>query len=109
MSDSIPQITAEDVKKSLDNQEKVVLLDVRTPAEFSRGKIGGSINLPVEDVSDKVEAIVPDKKQKIYVYCLSGSRSDIAVEVMVQLGYENVFSMSQGLLSWRAHKFPVSV
>lgn len=109
MSDSIPQITAEEVNKSIDAQEKIVLLDVRTPGEFGRGKIAGSINIPIDMVADTVEAAIPDKHQKIYVYCLSGSRSDVVVEAMIQMGYTNVFSMTQGLLSWRSKKYPVIV
>lgn len=107
MSNSIPQVSAEEVKKSIDSQEKIVLLDVRTTGEYGRGKIAGSINLPVDTVTEKVESVIPDKNQKVYVYCLSGSRSDIAVETMVQIGYTNVFSMTQGLLSWRSKKYPI--
>jgi rhodanese-related sulfurtransferase len=109
MSTSAPQVSAEDVKKSIDLNEQVVLLDVRTPGEFSRGKIAGSINLPVGDVLSKVESVIADKNQKVYVYCLSGSRSDIAVQQMVQLGYTNVFSLTQGLLAWRSKQYPVGI
>lgn len=109
MSTSAPQVSADEVKKSIDSQESIVLLDVRTPGEFSRGKIANSINLPIGDVLSKVESIISNKNQKVYVYCLSGSRSDIAVQQMVQLGYTNAFSMTQGLLAWRSKQYPVSL
>jgi len=105
----VPQITADDVKKSIDSKENVILLDVRTPVEFSRGKIGGSVNLPVDDVAEKIIGIVPNKNQKIYVYCLSGLRSDVAVETMIQLDYTNVFSMTSGLLMWRSKKYSLDL
>lgn len=103
----VPQITADEVKKALDEKQHVILLDVRTPAEYSRGKITNSINLPVDDVEEKVESLIPDKSQRVYVYCLSGSRSVYAVETMEKLGYTNVFNITQGLLAWRGKKFPV--
>lgn len=103
----IQQITAEEVKKSLDTKEDVLLLDVRTDGEFSRGKIEGGINLPVDEVAAKIESLIPNKSQKIYVYCLSGSRSVHAVEAMVKLGYQNVFNVTSGLLAWRTKGYPV--
>jgi rhodanese-related sulfurtransferase len=105
---NVPQVTAEDVKKSIDKKEACILLDVRTPGEYARGKIAGSINLPVDKVDCDVLKVVPDKSAKVYVYCLSGSRSVHAVDVMVKLGYTNVFDMEHGLLAWRAKYFPVA-
>lgn len=103
----VPQVTAEDVKKAIDGKESFILLDVRTPEEYARGKIAGSINLPVDKVDCDIVKVVPDKSAKVYVYCLSGSRSVHAVDVMVKLGYSNVFDMKQGLLAWRAKYFPL--
>lgn len=104
----VPTVEAEDVKQAIDTNEKCVILDVRTIGEFSRGKLKGSINCSVEDISQSVETLIPDKKQKIYVYCLSGARSSVAVEAMIRLGYTNVFHMNHGLLAWRAKYFPVN-
>jgi rhodanese-related sulfurtransferase len=104
----VPTVEPEVVKQAIDTKEHCLLLDVRTPGEFSRGNIQGSINLSVEQVKSDVVSRVPDKKQKIYVYCLSGARSTVAVEIMQQLGYTNVFHMTHGLLGWRAKYFPVS-
>ena len=59
-------------------------------AVFARGKIAGSINLPVDEVPSKIESVIPDKSALIYVYCLSGARSAKAVTVLEKLGYTNV-------------------
>lgn len=103
----VPQVSAEDVKKAIDRKENYILLDVRTPEEYARGKIAGSINLPVDKVDCDIPKVVPDKSAKVYVYCLSGSRSIHAVDIMVKLGYTNVFDMEYGLLGWRVKYFPV--
>lgn len=104
----VPTVEAEIVKQAIDTKEDCVILDVRTAGEFSRGTLKGSINCSVEQIGQSVESLIPDKKQKIYVYCLSGARSSVAVETMMQLGYTNVFHMNHGLLAWRAKYFPVS-
>ena len=100
-------ISAQEVKKAIDNKENYILLDVRTPQEFSRGKIEGAINVPVDDVPQKIERVIPDKNAIIYVYCLSASRSPIAVEMMQELGYKKAFNMEHGLMAWRIYKYPM--
>lgn len=104
----IPQITADEVKKAVDEKADVIILDVRTPGEFDRENISGSINLPVDNITEKILSNIPDKSKVIYVYCLSGARSDFAVNTMKQLGYNNVFSMTSGLLMWRSKRYPLS-
>lgn len=106
--DPVREITVSEAYKSLEAGIKVILLDVRTPGEFARGRIAGSINLPVDQVSQKVEEVIPDKSSAIYVYCLSGSRSLYAVADMMGLGYTSVYNVTNGLLAWRAEKLPVS-
>lgn len=105
-SSKVSQASVNDVKKALERSEKMVLLDVRTPSEFERGRIENSINLPLQEVGDKIESIIANKNQKIYVYCLSGSRSAIAVGEMIEKGYTNVFNVEGGLLTWRAKHYP---
>ncbi|HEX8965013.1 MAG TPA: rhodanese-like domain-containing protein [Patescibacteria group bacterium] len=103
----VPQVQAEDLKKAIDTHEDFFLLDVRTAGEYAKGKIAKSINLPVDEVPTKVERLIPDKSKKIYVYCLSGSRSVFAVDAMKKMGYSNVFDIKSGLLAWRAKGFLV--
>ena len=103
----VPQIDVSDVKEAIDAKKDVVLLDVRTPQEFAKGNITRSINIPLDEIQDKVEKIIPDKNKTIYVYCLSGSRSVHAVAAMVGLGYQYVYDMKSGLLAWRAKGYEV--
>ena len=84
-----------------------MLLDVRTPPEYERAHIEGSMNVPLDVVEQDIRSKIPDMSMKIYVYCLSGSRSAYAVDLMIQMGYSNVYDMQYGLLGWRAKYFPV--
>lgn len=103
----VPTIQVDDVKQAMDNKNDFTLLDVRTPGEISKGKLAGSINIPIDGVAAKVESLLPDKNRLTYVYCLSGSRSAHAVQTMVKLGYTNVFHVDHGLLAWRIKQYPV--
>jgi rhodanese-related sulfurtransferase len=104
---SVPTVAAEIVKKFIDSKTNCVIIDVRTPPEYMRGKIEGSLNIPVDEIDDKAKTMLTDQSQKIYVYCLSGARSTVAVEKLIKLGYTNVFHMDHSLLGWRAKYFPV--
>jgi phage shock protein E len=109
MSNNIPQIDVRDVYKKIDAKETdFVLLDVRTPYEFkSVQRIKGSINIPVDEIESNVEEVLPDKEKTIYVYCLSGSRSPIAVMIMKHLGYKNVYDMISGIMACRVYGLPL--
>lgn len=105
--DNNSNVSVEEVKKAIDEKIDCIILDVRTHGEYEKGKITGSINLPVDEVESKVESIISNKSTLIYVYCLSGSRSIIAAEEMKKLGYNNAFNVIRGLLAWRVKGYPV--
>jgi phage shock protein E len=70
--------------------DNAVLLDVRRIEEFNAGHIDGAVLVPHDTIAEKIGTVVPDKNTPVYVYCRSGRRSAIAVEVMKKLGYTNL-------------------
>jgi rhodanese-related sulfurtransferase len=101
------QVKAEEIKNMIDQNQDLVLLDVRSPEEYARNRIQKSVNLPYETITRDIGELVPDKKTKIVVYCLSGSRSVVAAQSLIEAGYLNIFNMENGLLGWRAIGFPL--
>ena len=71
------------------NAPGAVLLDVRTPQEYSEGHIPGSKNVPLQTL-DKVRSVVENKDTELFVYCYSGARSKQAASALGQMGYTNV-------------------
>lgn len=104
----VPEISAEEAWNGIQKKEKIIFLDVRTPHEYSRGNIKGSANIPLDTITEGFEKKYPNKNKTYYVYCLSGSRSVVAVDAMIKMGYKNVFSMTSGLLSWRSKGYPLT-
>ncbi len=107
LTPQVPRVTVDELKLAVDSGEDMVLLDVRTPAEYEKARIAGSINIPLDDITKQIPSTVPDAQKRVYVYCLSGSRSAFAVDAMVKLGYGNVYDVQNGLLAWRGKHFPV--
>lgn len=92
------KITSEGAKAIIDSED-VIILDVRTPEEYSSGHIENAILLPVTEITDKAEDFLPDKDAKILVYCRSGNRSSTASKELINMGYTNVYDFG-GLNSW---------
>ncbi|MCM4168475.1 Thiosulfate sulfurtransferase GlpE [Arenibacter antarcticus] len=82
--------------------ENAVLIDVRTPEEFSAGHLDNSININwlASDFADKFKGI--DRDKIIYVYCKVGGRSTKAQEKLQAMGYSKVVNLSGGYDTWKA-------
>ncbi len=93
------EIKPEDAKARLDKGENIILLDVRTEEEYNENRIPNSILLPVESIDQDAPAKLTDKDATIFVYCRSGRRSAIAVEVLTLMGYTKVYDLG-GINDW---------
>jgi len=69
-----------------------MLLDVRSPMEYRSGHIPGSVNLPLQEI-DHAAQKVSSKAVPLYVYCMSGARSQQAAIRLQELGYVNVHNI----------------
>ena len=74
------------------------LVDVRSPAEYASGHIPGAINIPVQELSDRIGELAPNDKP-IVLYCQSGMRSASAVRFLKAAGYERVHNLG-AMRSW---------
>ena len=96
---SAPKRTPQEVRALLDSGAAVTLLDVRTEDEFAAGHIPGAVCLPVDALSVRAAAMLPDKEAEILVYCQSGRRSAAAAARLLKLGYTNVSDFG-GIQDW---------
>jgi len=85
----------------------VVVLDVRTPGEFSQGHIQGAMNIDVEASTFDSEIAKLDKTKTYAVYCHSGRRSAIATATMAKVGFTHIFNLENGLSDWLSQGMPV--
>lgn len=88
------------------NNPDLVILDVRTPSEYSEGHIESSVNIDFNADDFKVKANELDKNKSYLVYCRSGNRSKKAVAVMKDLGFKEVYNIG-GIMDWQKEGYPV--
>jgi len=81
----VKQFYYEDIP-SLRERKDVILLDTRTPFEYIRGHADGFINIPLDDLRERLDELKKDKK--IYVMCQSGLRSYLATRILMQNGFD---------------------
>ncbi|MEO8576979.1 MAG: rhodanese-like domain-containing protein [Gemmatimonadales bacterium] len=82
-----------------DKSENLVFFDCREPQEYNLGHITGAVFIPRGQMETKVEAVI-SRDKKVVIYCASGNRSALAAETMMQMGYGDVASMSDGFRGW---------
>jgi rhodanese-related sulfurtransferase len=85
--------------------EKVLIIDVRTPAEFKQERIEQAVNKPLDSIEKWIHELPKDKT--IYFVCRSGNRSGIAQRIAAQRGYADAYNMTGGMIAWRREGLPV--
>ena len=69
---------------------KGVWIDVRSAEEFNSGHLEDSINIPHDQIVERIKAVSPDKDAPINLYCRSGRRAEVALTELKKAGYTNV-------------------
>ena len=92
-------ITDIDWNKALEmSKAGAMLIDVRTPAEVAEGMAPGAINIPLQEIEQRLSEFPKDKD--LLIYCRSGKRSMAASNFLIENGYDKVFNVVGGFLAF---------
>lgn len=95
----IKEITVEELKEKIDNNEDFQLIDVRETFEYETSNINGE-NIPLGGILIESDKIATDKP--VIVQCRSGKRSAAAImQLEQQLGLTNLYNLKGGILAWQ--------
>ncbi|MFW6233324.1 MAG: rhodanese-like domain-containing protein [Nanoarchaeota archaeon] len=100
----IKSINAQDFNDGINNgikNDNVILIDIRTPQEYNEEHIEGAINIDyyASNFKDKINTLEKDKTY--YIYCRSGRRTGDALGIFEVLGFNEVYDLSGGIISWK--------
>jgi len=101
------EISVEETHQFLQNGDRIVLLDIREEEERTLGYIKGDIFIPMDELDEKAETLLPEKDVPVIIYCAVGIRSLAAAMFLKKMGYTNVFSMAKGIEGWEAAGYEV--
>lgn len=98
-------ISVQEARDLIEDKPELVILDVRTVSEFEEGHIENAINIPVDELENRLNEL--NKEDDLLVYCRTGNRSGTAVKILADAGYTKVYHMNEGISVWIQQGFPV--
>jgi len=98
-------VTVAEASNLIGDKSDLVILDVRTQAEYDDGHIEGAILIPVQELPDRLGEL--DKGDELLVYCRTGNRSSTAVGILEDAGFTKIYHMSDGISTWISEGYPV--
>jgi sulfur-carrier protein adenylyltransferase/sulfurtransferase len=102
---TIQEVTIDEVKKLVDAQAPIRLIDVRESDEFAQGRLPGALSVPRGWLEQRIESKA-ERGEQVVLYCAGGVRSAFAARTLVELGYTNVASMAGGYNRWHDAGYP---
>lgn len=100
--------SAADFKAAVEADPEAVVIDVRTPQEYSEGYLFNAHNIDYENDNFEKRIAGMDRNKTYYVYCLGGSRSTAAIKIMQKEGFNNLRELKGGMMAWRKAGLPVA-
>src|SRR5271165_6975984 len=99
------RVSAPMLSEELASQNPPLVVDIRTPREWSTKHLGDSINLPLSQLQERMGEV--PRNRRIAVHCAGGYRSSIAVSILNQHGITNLIELAGGIAAWEAADYPV--
>jgi sulfur-carrier protein adenylyltransferase/sulfurtransferase len=96
--ETIPTMSAHELKRKMDAHEPFELIDVRETFEYEIARIDGAKLMPLGEIAERVDEL--QREQPIVVHCHSGGRSAEAVRMLQQRGFANVYNLEGGIDAW---------
>ena len=101
-------ITPDVLMTRLDSPQGLVILDVRSEAEYAEGHIPGALNIPYREIPDRLDELDGFKTHEIVLYCEVGVRAGIADLVLEQAGFQRTIPLQGDMRAWRQQGFPIA-
>jgi len=103
---TIPEVTPAALQTRLEGGEQIVVIDVREPDEFAKGKIPGAYTIPRGVLEMQLDGRLP-REATVVLYCGGGARSALACKSLAEMGYDKVENLAGGWHGWVGSGLPV--
>ncbi|MDG2341997.1 MAG: thioredoxin domain-containing protein [Cytophagales bacterium] len=106
---SSQRVSAEDFYTKLVDDNSSIIIDVRTPEEFTKGHLRNALNINWFDENFESQVEILSRERPVFIYCLSGGRSAKALDKISGMGFKNSYELGGGILEWRKNNYPESI
>ena len=104
-----PTITVEKLHTIAESGRDIFVLDVRTMPEFENERLKFADDLiPYTSLEKSLDMLPQDKTAEMYMFCRTGRRSKIATDLLVSMGYTNVYNVEGGIVAWKASGYEIA-
>ena len=100
------KLTADEAAELIKNVSPVIL-DVRTPQEYSTGHLENSILLPVQELQQRYNELSEFKNKDVFIYCATGNRSTVAAKILIDNGFTRIYNLQNGISEWAKGGYPL--
>jgi rhodanese-related sulfurtransferase len=90
------------------NHKDAVVIDVRPAADFTKGHIINSQNIPINGFKNQIGALQKHKDGPLVVACRSGAQSSMACGLLRKAGFAEVYNLRGGILAWQDANLPLT-
>ncbi len=104
--DGYGDVTVQEARSLIADKPDLVILDVRTASEYEDGHIEGAVNIPVQELSVRLDEL--SREDELLVYCRTGNRSAQAVDILQDVGFTKIYHMDAGITGWIEAGYPVA-
>ena len=103
---ALRDVSPQEAYNTMQNDPAIVVLDIRTPREFSGGHIEGAINIDyyAKDFAERIMALDPDKTY--VMHCQAGGRSHALMRAFSQSPFKDVMHVPAGFSAWKRAGLP---
>jgi rhodanese-related sulfurtransferase len=106
MTYDVNTISVHELKRRLEEDSNLCLIDVREPHEWEEIRIPGAMHIPKGELPLRIEHNIPERGHPIYLHCKGGVRSLDAAQSLTALGYREVYSIDGGIAAWEYSGYP---
>lgn len=107
-AENAPRISQADLLSRLEKKDgSLVVLDVRSPAEFAAGHVPGAVNVSHDQLASRLAELEPMRDKDVVLYCRSGRRTLLAEDVLRKAGFAKLMHLDGDYLAWEAQQRPI--
>lgn len=109
LAGDIPELSAEALAARIAaGDERLLILDVRTPGEYAAGHVPGAINIPHDEVPARSAGLRIAEGTDLVVYCRSGKRAALALAALERAGFKRLLHLEGDYLGWSEGDRPIA-